>query len=114
CTSQRVECGEKDGDDKSVNPQFSFTDNTRCVDIVCWFETGQSADRVIYGDTFRTCWVERGSAVLKPEREGADGALHPGNIVLLTDPLRRCGEYWNYVQETKARQYIVFSEQKTS
>ncbi|KAG8285503.1 hypothetical protein J6590_079029 [Homalodisca vitripennis] len=45
---------------------------TQCVDIVCWFETGQSADRIIYGDTFRACWVERGSAVLKFRRQGAD------------------------------------------
>ncbi|KAG8324240.1 hypothetical protein J6590_097000 [Homalodisca vitripennis] len=44
---------------------------TRCVDIVCWFETGQSADRVIRSDPAR--WRERGiSSVLKPEREGAD------------------------------------------
>ncbi|KAG8247401.1 hypothetical protein J6590_061826 [Homalodisca vitripennis] len=33
--------------------------STRCVDIVCWFETGQSADRVIYGDTFRPGSLER-------------------------------------------------------
>ncbi|KAG8282185.1 hypothetical protein J6590_041584 [Homalodisca vitripennis] len=32
---------------------------TRCVDIVCWFETGQSADRVIYGDTFGPGSLER-------------------------------------------------------
>ncbi|KAG8247350.1 hypothetical protein J6590_063100 [Homalodisca vitripennis] len=32
---------------------------TRCVDIVCWFETGQSADRDDYGDTFRPGTLER-------------------------------------------------------
>ncbi|KAG8334664.1 hypothetical protein J6590_085431, partial [Homalodisca vitripennis] len=42
------------------------------------------------------------------------GALHPGKIVLLTDPLRRCGECGNYVEETKAKDCILcFQNQNT-